>query len=209
MDPDGRIVEFNPASEHCFGYRRQDVIGLMLAEMIVPEQHREAHHRGLQHYLKTGEGPVLRKRIEIEALRKDGSVFPVELAIDVARSLNEELFVAYLRDITERKHAEDELRRSQEELSKLALLAARTDNAVVFTDREGRIEWINDGFTRITGWPLDEILGRKPGDFLQGPETDPAAVRYMGESIRAGRGFSSELINYHRDGGKYWTAIEA
>jgi len=152
LDRDGRIVEFNPASEHCFGYRRQDVIGRILAEMIVPEKHREAHRRGLQHYLETGEGPVLRKRIEIEALRKDGSEFPVELAIDVARSPNEELFVAYLRDITERKQAEVELSRSQEELSKLGLLAARTDNAVVFTDAEGRIEWVNDGFTRLSGW---------------------------------------------------------
>ncbi|WP_281926256.1 PAS domain S-box protein [Methylocystis bryophila] len=91
---------------------------------------------------------------------------------------------------------------------KLALVASRTDNAVIVTDATGRIEWVNDAFTRITGWRAGEVAGRKPGEFLQGPETDPKVARFMSEELRAGRGFTVKLINYRRSGEKFWFAIE-
>ena len=109
MDQEGRIVEFNPAAEATFGFRRAEVIGQPLAELIIPPSLREAHHRGLAHYLASGSGPVLNRRIEITALRKDATEFPVELAItpfEVGGSL---VFTAYIRDITERKNAERRL----------------------------------------------------------------------------------------------------
>ena len=81
MDHLGRIVDFNPAAEKTFGYTRQEVVGLAIAELIIPASLREKHRRGLAHYLATGEGPVMDRRIEIVALRKDGSEFPIELAI--------------------------------------------------------------------------------------------------------------------------------
>ena len=65
MDEDGRITEFNPAAERTFGFRRADVIGQPLADMIIPPSLRDAHRRGLAHYLATGSGPVLNRRIEI------------------------------------------------------------------------------------------------------------------------------------------------
>jgi len=104
--------------------------------------------------------------------------------------------------------ANERLRASEAEARKLALIAARTDNAVVLTDAAGRIEWVNDGFTRITGWRLDEVLGRTPGSVLQGPGTDPATVRRIRERIARGEGFVEELLNYGRDGRSYWIAIE-
>ena len=208
MDSEGLIIEFNPAAEKVFGYRREEVIGRLMADAIVPEKYRQAHNQGMKHYLETGEGPVLQKRIEIEAIRKDGSEFPVELAIDVAKSEGKALFVAYLQDISERKLAQLKLLEREKELNKLALVASRTDNAVVLTDAAGRIEWVNYGFTRITGWFIDEIIGRKPGEFLQGPESDPETIRYMKECIQAGRAFKAEILNYDRNDHKYWIAIE-
>lgn len=104
-------------------------------------------------------------------------------------------------EITELKHA-------QAEAQKLALVAARTDNAVVLTDASGRIEWINEGFTRITGYTFEEVRGRKPGSFLQGPETDPATIRLMREQLRRGEGFRTEVLNYGKGGRKYWLALE-
>ncbi|MFM8992198.1 MAG: PAS domain-containing protein, partial [Alphaproteobacteria bacterium] len=104
--------------------------------------------------------------------------------------------------------ANERLRASEAEARKLALIAARTDNAVILTDAAGRIEWVNDGFTRITGWRLDEVLGRTPGSVLQGPGTDPATVRRIRELIARGEGFVEELLNYGRDGRPYWIAIE-
>lgn len=100
------------------------------------------------------------------------------------------------------------LLRQQTETRRLALVAARTDNAVILTGVEGRIEWVNDAFTRLSGWTLAEIAGKKPGSFLQGPETDPDTVDLMRERLSRGEGFRVELLNYDRHGGVYWIAID-
>src|SRR5207237_9138911 len=81
MDAAGFVREFNPAAERVFGFRREEAVGKELAELIIPPRMREQHRRGLAHFLKTGKGPVLGKRIEIEGLRRDGSEILVELAI--------------------------------------------------------------------------------------------------------------------------------
>ena len=79
MDHEGNVVEFNPAAEQTFGYRREQVIGRQLADFIIPPSLRERHRHGMAHYLATGEGPVLGKRLELPALRADGTEFPVEI----------------------------------------------------------------------------------------------------------------------------------
>src|SRR5438067_12687218 len=98
----GHVLEFNPAAERVFGFSRDEVIGKELADLIIPPRMREQHRRGLAHYLKTGEGPVIGKRIEIAGVRKDGSEILVELTITALKIDHEPLFTAYLRDITER-----------------------------------------------------------------------------------------------------------
>src|SRR4051812_20282320 len=113
MDEHGCVVEFNPAAERTFGYAREDIIGLEMAELIIPERLREMHRRGLQRYLDTGEGAVLNRRIEITGMRSDGDEFPVELAITRLSVPGRPMFTGYLRDITERKQAEQELRASR------------------------------------------------------------------------------------------------
>ncbi len=106
IDHTDRVIEFNPAAEQTFGYQRNDVLGRTMAELIIPPQFREAHYRGLARFLATGEGPLLGKRIEVDALRIDGTTFPVELAITTIRAGDQPLFTAYLRDITQRKDGE-------------------------------------------------------------------------------------------------------
>ena len=81
MDHEGKVVEFNPAAEKTFGYSREQIIGQELAEFIIPPFLRQSHRKGMAHYLATGEGPVLSKRLELPALRADGTEFPVELSI--------------------------------------------------------------------------------------------------------------------------------
>ena len=112
IDHEGRITEFNPAAERTFGYRRDQVVGQPLSETIIPPSLRESHRRGLARYLNTGEATVLGKRLEMRALRADGSEFPVELAITRIPSDGAPFFIGYLRDITESKRSEEELRRS-------------------------------------------------------------------------------------------------
>ena len=113
IDHEGCITEFNPAAEHTFGYRRDEVLGKHLADIIIPKSLREKHRQGFARYLATGEVRVLGKRIEMTAVRADGSEFPVELAVTRIPLEGPPSFTGYLRDITERKRAEQALRRSE------------------------------------------------------------------------------------------------
>ncbi|MFM7261059.1 MAG: PAS domain S-box protein [bacterium] len=97
---------------------------------------------------------------------------------------------------------------SRTEIERLALVARRTTNAVVITDADRRIVWVNEGFTRITGYTLDEVRGRAPGSMLQGPRTDPAAVTRMREALQRQEGCRVEIANYSKDGREYILDIE-
>jgi len=103
---------------------------------------------------------------------------------------------------------DDALRKSEAEARLLSLVASRTDNAVIITDRLGLIEWVNEGFTRITGYILEEVQGRTPGSILQGPESDREVIAYMRKHITEGSAFNCEIINYHKTGRIYWIYIE-
>jgi PAS domain S-box-containing protein len=117
IDHEGRITEFNPAAERTFGYRRDEVVGKQLADVIIPPSHREQHRRGLARYLATGEARVLGRRVEMTAVRADGSEFPVELAITRIPLDGPPSFTGYLRDITEHKQAIDERKRAEIQLA--------------------------------------------------------------------------------------------
>jgi len=114
MDEEGRIVEFNLAAEATFGYRREAVLGQPLADVIIPPRLREAHTKGMSHYLATGEGLILDRRVRVTAMRADGEEFPVELAVTVVDINDRKLFIAYLRDITERIQGEIDLKQAKE-----------------------------------------------------------------------------------------------
>lgn len=114
MDHRGRITEFNPAAERTFGYRRHEVVGKQLADVIIPPSLRDQHRRGLARYLATGEARVMGRRVELTALHADGTEFPVELAITRIPLDGPPSFTGYLRDITERKRSEEALRSSEQ-----------------------------------------------------------------------------------------------
>jgi PAS domain S-box-containing protein len=113
IDHEGCITEFNPAAERTFGYRRDEVLGRQLADIIIPPALRERHRQGFARYLATGEARLLGQRIEMTAVRADGSAFPAELAITRIPLDGPPSFTGYLRDITERRQSEEELRRSE------------------------------------------------------------------------------------------------
>src|SRR5215207_10028269 len=113
MDHRGRVIEFNPAAERTFGYRSDAAVGREMAELIVPPDLRDRHRRGLARLLAGGTSRLLDRRFEIEAMRSDGTRFPVELAITRIDVPGDPVFTGYLRDITERHRAEAELRASR------------------------------------------------------------------------------------------------
>ena len=113
MDHEGRITEFNPMAEQTFGYSRSEIIGRPLVETIIPPAQREAHKKGMEHYLATGESPILGNRIEVTAMRSDGTEFPVEMAVSVTHIKDKPLFTSYLRDITDRREYETALQQAK------------------------------------------------------------------------------------------------
>ena len=162
IDQEGKILDFNPAAEQTFGYRTADVVGREMAELIIPPSLRERHRQGLARYLATGEGPVLNRRIELPAVRADGTEFPSELAITRINREGPPIFTGYLRDITERKRAEAEQAR-------LAAIVKHSDDAIISKTLNGTILTWNAGAQRIFGYEAAEVVGR-PITILLPPE---------------------------------------
>ncbi|MGA2924634.1 MAG: PAS domain S-box protein [Solirubrobacteraceae bacterium] len=120
IDDHGRVTYFNPSAERTFGYRASDAVGRELADVVVPPADRDAHRRGLARYLSTGEGSILGRRIELLAIRADGSEFPVELTVTRVQPPAGPGFVGFVRDITARLQAEEELRSAHRRVELIA-----------------------------------------------------------------------------------------
>ncbi len=183
MDATGRVREFNPASERVFGFTRAEAIGRELAELIIPPRTRERHRQGLAHYLKTGEGPLLGKLIEIEALRRDGAEILVQLAITALEVDGSPIFTAYLRDITERRRAQDANRR-------LAAIIESFGDAIISKDLNEMITSWNEEAERLFGYRADEIIG-KP-------------ITTLVPSERHDEEFPGSFANQRREWACYW-----
>jgi PAS domain S-box-containing protein len=105
-----------------------------------------------------------------------------------------------IQDITHKKNKEREFER-------LSLVANNTDNSVIITDQNGLIEYVNDGFAKLTGYELKEVIGKKPGKILQGTLTDQKTVKKLRESIAAGISVYEEILNYNKRGESYWVSV--
>ncbi|MBS1792410.1 MAG: PAS domain S-box protein [Acidobacteria bacterium] len=132
--------------------------------------------------------------------RRNGQHCYVEVKGRLISYLNQKAICVNARDITKQKKAELELKR-------LALVAKKTQNAVVITDPEGRIEWVNEGFTRLTGFQFAEVAGRKPGSILQGEKTSRETIAAIRERITKCQPFAGEIYNYHKNGTGYWLSL--
>jgi PAS domain S-box-containing protein len=124
MDAGGFIIDWNPQAEATFGWSRDEALGRVLSDTIIPARYRDAHLHGLQHFLDTGEGPVLDQRIEIEALHRDGRELPIELTITALRVGDSHIFHAFLHDISERRRNEQFL--STQHATTMVLAEAET-----------------------------------------------------------------------------------
>ncbi len=132
--------------------------------------------------------------------RRDASLIYVEATGSFINYNNKTVFCGNARDITRRKQAEVELKR-------LALVAEKTQNSVIITDAEGKIQWVNEGFKRQCGYEVDEVLGKKPGKFLQGEKTNPETVVEIRQALADQKPFVGEIYNYRKDGSGYWLSL--
>ncbi|HYG18652.1 MAG TPA: PAS domain S-box protein [Ohtaekwangia sp.] len=110
IDSTGKIVRWNPAAEDSLGWKATDVVGAKIHDVLIPHRYRERHIGGMSHFLKTGEGPIMNKRVQLHAMRSDGTEIDVELTVSSAKLNDEYLFIAFLRDVSARRKTEDEIR---------------------------------------------------------------------------------------------------
>jgi len=204
VDQHGRVLQFNPAAEAMFGRRQADSAGQPMHELIVPPQHRRAHQDGMIRYLATGHGPVLNRRIEIEAMRSDGSLFPIELTIVPVKSEAGEIFTATVRDITERLSVEAALRDSE------ARARATFDQAAVGVLQQGvdrRFLRVNQALCDLLGYTQDEFLALD-ADRLIHPEDVAEGLTGM-RRLFAGEmtSFAQEKRYRHKDGHYLWIRV--
>jgi PAS domain S-box-containing protein len=179
MDERGLVLSWNPRAESIFGWSRDEAVGRRLAELIVPPRYREAHAEGLARFLTTGEGPIIGRRIELIALRRDASEFPVELTVTALKEGDAHLFNAFVADITERKRLETLLVQSQkmESVGRLAGGVAHDFNNLLGV---------------ITGY--GELLKKRIPD-------EPHLVRYVGDILKAAEraaGLTRQLLAFSR-----------
>src|SRR5246127_1410996 len=192
MDANGRVLEFNPASERVFGFTRSEAVGKELAELIIPPRLRERHRQGLAHYLETREGPLIGKLIEIGALRRDGSEILVALAINATQVNGSPIFTAYLRDITERKRAEETNRH-------LAAIIECSGDAIISKDLGEIVTSWNKGAERLFGYSAAEIIG-KPILVLVRPDRHDEELGIMERLPQGDRVLRYETVHLRKDG---------
>jgi PAS domain S-box-containing protein len=192
INTDSTLTGWNTQAEAIFGWSRQEALGQSI-DIILPPQYREAHHRGLKYFLATGEGPVLNQRIEISARHRDGHEFPVELAISAVRLGDSFIFSAFIRDITERKQAEEQFR----------LVVEASPNAIILVNSSGDIHLVNARAETLFGYTRQELL-RQPVEMLVPPEVRVHHDRYRASFFAApvvrAMGVGRDLYGLRKDG---------
>ncbi len=153
IDVQGTIRSWNAQAESTFGWTREEAVGRGLSDTIIPPQHRDAHQRGIERFLATGEHRVLNRRFEIEALHRDGHQFPVELTISPVKMGDGYIFTSFLHDITERKQAEDALRAAEARFRSLV----EQSLVGIYIVEEGRPLYVNPKAAEIFGYTQAEM----------------------------------------------------
>lgn len=191
IDTRGIIQMVNPAAERMLGYEKAELVGKEI-NMLMPDRTARHHHHYLQNFLETGIKKIMGTSRELAAKHRDGSLIPVELAVSEIKLEDEHLFLGLLADISARKAYE-------EQLKLLASVFQNTIEGIFITDRNGTIERVNPGFTRITGYSAEEAVGQNPR-LLKSDRHDRAFYRHMWESIVQTGTWQGEIWNRKKNG---------
>ncbi len=180
MDAAGSILDWNPRAEVIFGWSANEACGRSLSDTIIPPQFRAAHQKGLETFLATGSGPILNRRIEVTALRRDGAEFPIELAVTALQMDEGITFTAFIADISERKRAEAALR----DLSSFQkAILDNAGHAIISATPDGIIRLFNPAAESLLGYRAEELVGKQT----------PAVFHDLEEVSARARLFSAEL----------------
>ncbi len=191
----GVVTLWNSAAETMFGYTRDEAIGQPLHRLVTPGRLQDRAAAGLTHFARTGAGAAVGRTLELPAVRRNGEEFQVELAISALRLDGCWHAVGVVRDISERKLAEAQLR-------KLSQAVEQSPESIVITNLAAEIEYVNEAFVQATGYSREEIIGRNPR-LLQSGRTPPAIYGALWDALANGRAWKGELINRRKDGSEY------
>ncbi len=192
INAQGIIIDWNPRAEVIFGWARGEALGQKLADLIIPPRYREAHERGLQHFLSTGEAVVLNRSIEVAGLRRDGTEFPLELSITSIKRGETYVFNAFLSDITERKRAE-------ENRIRMASIVESSEDAIIGKTLDGIVTSWNRGAERTFGYTADEVIGKLIGLLIPQDRFDEESQ--IIERVKQGEHVSHfETVRRRKDG---------
>jgi PAS domain S-box-containing protein len=188
IDAEGRISAWNPEAERTFGWAEEQVLGRKIADVLIPPRYRADHVQGLERFLRTGEGPLLNKRIEISAMHRTGREIPIELTISAVEVDGRWSFHAFVHDISERY-------RAHELQTRLATLVEHSADAIVSRTPEGVITSWNPGAERLYGYSSEEMLGRTI-DAVVPPEREEEAWQLVRRALRGESviGFETERM---------------
>jgi PAS domain S-box-containing protein len=157
-DVGGRVTRWNAQAERIFGWPREEVLGRPLTETIIPPEEASSHAAGIARFLEAGGGPMLNRRVEVTALRRDGTRFPIELSITAIQTRSVWSFNAFVRDISERKAAEERLRNQS---ALLEAILGHIGDGVLVADRFGKLLLVNEAADRLCGFPVEREPGQR------------------------------------------------
>ena len=204
IDGEGRIVEFNRAAEAIFGHSREAALGQDMAQLIIPPEFRDAHAGGFAHYLATGEGPILGQRRELDAIRADGTRFPIEIAVIARRTADRHIITAYIRDQTESRRVRRALQDSEQ---RLATVIDHMPATVYLRDSDGRFIMVNRQYEQYYQVDRDAVPGRSVAEVLN-PKFVDDAVAHDRQVIEGRRVVERELTYALHDGAHEFAIAE-
>jgi PAS domain S-box-containing protein len=206
MDAKGIIGSWNKQAAIVFGWNQTEAIGQRMSDMIIPKEQRMAHERGLRHFLATGDGPILRRRIEITAVRRSGVEFPIELQVMPLKLGQEWFFSAVIRDITDSKLAQEMLRQSE---INLRLMTETIPEMLWSATPDGSIDYCNVRVLNYSGLSAAEIMGDGWKRLLHPDDVDRAAQLWM-SCLSTGDPYRVEVRTLHAEDRTYrWCITSA
>ncbi len=196
MDSYGIVNDWNHRAEKMFGWTKDEAIGQRLQDLIIPSSQRDAHRKGLEHFLRTGSGPLLNQLIEQTAIRRDGSEFPIELSISPLKLGNAYIFSGFIHDITGRKRLEHRFRQAVES----------APNAIVMVNKSGTIEMVNSQTETSFGYSRTELVGQ-PVEMLVPERFRSAHIgfrqAYLAAPVSRPMGVGQDLYGLRKDGAEF------
>lgn len=192
IDEHDKILLFNPAAEKLWGVRREEALGRGLGHYLTcGEDSSDPDHRCAEHWLGSARDIVLE--------RGDGRRLAASLSMSQIELGARRFYTAFLRDFTD-------IRLQQERMRQLSMVVDKSDNAIFVSASNRNVVYVNSGFTRMLGYDLDDLRGRKPSEVLSGPHTDPQLGESIEDALRRTEGLQTEVLLYTKSGRPIWVS---